>query len=195
MIRNGRWERNHGISRRRAIGTATFALSASVIALVVLLAFVAVSAQSGTHTVTDTSTFIGTSTWVTSVISTQPVTQTVTTTAVSTLTFAYLSASGPGYCTAGQAYAPCWGGSEPYVFNCLSAAETEQGCTQEVVGTARPYPSYMISIRYPFSNQTEPSWADCVWSVQGETHGQVFAFCSLVNSTSFIIGEPAGPRQ
>jgi hypothetical protein len=120
------------------------------------------------------------------------VTTTATTTVLSTMSFGYLTASGT-VCMAGEAYAPCWGGggNAPYVFNCLGDATSQQGCTQQVVDTTPPNGSYVINIRYPFSNQTQPSWSNCLWSIQGEMPGQGYAYCSLVGSNSFIMGEPA----
>jgi hypothetical protein len=146
------------------------------------VAFTAMSAHPVTSTVTSTST---------STTSTRTVTQTVSTSTSSTASFAYLTANGG--CAAGGKAAPCWGGSA-YIFNCLSAAETQQGCAQLII-TTLPNWNYTINIRYPFSNQSEPSWANCLWSVQGEIPGQGFAYCSPINSTSFTIGEPVGGRQ
>ena len=109
--------------------------------------------------------------------------------------FTYLSAS--SICTGPGGYAPCWGG-DAYVFNCASAAATQKGCIQQVVTTilteVSPPPSYVINIRYPFANQTEPSWANCLWTEQGITPGQGYANCMLVNSTSFIMGIQAPPH-
>lgn len=106
--------------------------------------------------------------------------------------FDFLSAA--GICTQRGGYAPCWGG-DAYVFDCASSAATSQGCTQRVTSAKAPYPSYTINIRYPFTNQTEPSWANCLWTVHGITHGQGYAYCISVNSTSFVVGEqpPAHP--
>ena len=82
-------------------------------------------------------------------------------------------------------------------FNCAAAASTLQGCTQKViyagVPLVSPVPSYVINIRYPFTNQTAPWWANCVWTVQGITPGQGYGYCMSVNSTSFALGEPTPP--
>jgi hypothetical protein len=104
-------------------------------------------------------------------------------------------------CTGPGGYAPCFGGSmpnnTPYFFNCAAAASTLQGCTQKVtyagVPLVSPAPSYVINIRYPFTNQTAPWWANCVWTVQGITPGQEYGYCMSVNSTSFALGEPTPP--
>ena len=48
-----------------------------------------------------------------------------------------------------------------------------------------------MNIKYPFANQTEPYWANCLWTVQGTTAEQGYANCISVNSTSFIMGQPA----
>src|ERR1022692_1878597 len=37
--------------------------------------------------------------------------------------------------------------------------------------------SYVINIRYPFANQTEPPWANCLYTVQRITPGQGYANC------------------
>lgn len=211
----------HGVTTyvRRAATTTTLVLSAIIVVVVGLLAITAISPIYTTYTVTNTFTSIGTSTQTetltfqtnytsTSTVSAQPVTNTVTatsiqttavisfrnntvtTTVLSTMSFSYLTASGT-VCMAGEAYAPCWGGNDPYVFNCLSTATTQQGCTQQVVDTTPPNGSYMINVRYLFNNQTQPSWSNCLWSIQGEMPGQGYGYCSVVGSNSFIIGEPA----
>jgi hypothetical protein len=104
-------------------------------------------------------------------------------------------------CTGPGGYAPCFGGSmpnnTPYFFNCAAAAATPQGCTERVTYAGAPLispaPSYVINIRYPFTNQTAPWWANCVWTVQGITPGQEYGYCMSVNSTSFALGEPTPP--
>jgi hypothetical protein len=106
--------------------------------------------------------------------------------------YIYLSAG--GFCSGPGGYEPCWGGTDAYVFDCASSAATPEGCTQIVTSTLAPYPSYTIDIRYPFTNQTTPSWANCLWTVAGVTPGQGYAYCISVNSTSFVIGEQAGPH-
>ncbi len=91
-------------------------------------------------------------------------------------------------------YIPCFGSSQPYVFNCAAAAATSQGCTQEVTSTLAPYPSYVINIRYPFISSSAPSWANCRWIVSGAA-GAVSGsgHCFSSNSTSFLVGEQAPP--
>jgi hypothetical protein len=171
--------------RRIAVGTTAIALSAVVIVLAVVVGFTVISLQSNTQTST---TAAGLTTNMTSQSNSA---STTTTTASSTASYAYLSDDGG--CAAGGKAAPCWG-SPPYVFNCLSAAQTQSGCTQ-LVSTTTPNWNFSINIRYPFSNQTAPSWANCLWSVQAEAPGQGFGHCSVLNSTSFTIGEPApGPQ-
>ncbi|MDV3244077.1 MAG: hypothetical protein LYZ66_02730 [Nitrososphaerales archaeon] len=102
----------------------------------------------------------------------------------------YLSAS--GYCSViPGGSVPCWGG-DAYVFNCVSEAASPQGCTHQVTSTLAPYPSYVINIRYPFANQTGPSWANCLWTVQGIEQG--YAACVTINSTSFAVGIQAPPH-
>lgn len=110
--------------------------------------------------------------------------------------FIYLTAS--AICTGPGGYAPCWGG-DAYVFQCapnlLSGPSTPEQCTQRVTSTLAPYPSYIISVTLPEVNQTdEPSWANCMWTVQGITPGQGYAQCTAINSTSFIMGVQAPPH-
>ncbi len=110
--------------------------------------------------------------------------------------FIYLTAS--AICTGPGGYAPCWDG-DPYVFTCpanlLSGPATTQTCTQEVTSLLAPHPSYVINITIPYVNQTgEPSWANCMWTVQGITPGQGYAYCVAINSTSFTMGEQAPPH-
>jgi hypothetical protein len=129
---------------------------------------------------------VTTSTTTTTTIQTDTTTttRTIIQSNVSTGSWMFLSVS--GNCTG-----PCFGG-DAYVFNCASAAATSQGCTTSTTG---PYPSYVMNIKYPFANQTEPSWANCLWTVQGITQGQGYAYCISINSTSFIMGEQAPPHQ
>ena len=183
-----RWSRhNQGArAKRTAIGTTTVALLAVIIALVAVVGFTMISSPSGTQTSTTSSTQTTTTS-----ASQSSGASTVTTTASSSMSFAYLSTYGG--CSAGGKAAPCWG-SPAYVLNCLSAAKTQQGCTQ-LVSTTTPNWNFTINLRYPFSNQTAPSWANCLWSMQGGIPGQGFGHCSPVNSTSFTIGEPAPARQ
>jgi len=202
LVANRKSKRYHGIvARRAAIGRTAVAVSAVVIALVVVLGFTILSSQSNTQTATTTSTTVvasqSSSTSMTTTVvasqssSTSMTTTTATTSASSTTPLAYLTAGGG--CALGGKPAPCWG-SPAYVFNCVTEAETQQGCTQ-LVSTTTPNWNYTINIRYPFSNQTEPSWANCLWSMQGGIPGQGYGYCSLVNSTSFTMGEPAPPPQ
>ncbi|MGH9920094.1 MAG: hypothetical protein ACRD6W_14665, partial [Nitrososphaerales archaeon] len=53
-----------------------------------------------------------------------------------------------------------------------------------------PYPVYGISIT-SYSNQSEP-WANCAYQV-GIGSGELGAYCVLLNSTAFIVGEPVPP--
>jgi hypothetical protein len=170
-----------------------------VIAGVLISASLFFAVGQATKTVTTTA-----NEGINSVGSTETVTQTTTVYSI----VGYLSltaASACGYAGATPPLpggdGPCWGG-DAYVFNCASEAATQQGCTEDVVysgpgaegiGGVKPVPNYVISIRYPFTNQTEPSWGNCVWTVQGIVPGQGYALCSAVNATAFIVGVPAAP--
>ncbi len=168
--------------------------SAIVIAGVLVSASLFFAVGQATKTIT-TTTGQGTS----SNGATETVTQTTTVYSV----VGYLALTAKAACAFGSATppspggdGPCWGG-DAYVFNCTSEAATQQGCTQQVVyvgiSGVSPPPSYVINIRYPFTNQTEPSWGNCVWTVQGIVPGQGYAHCSAVNSTAFIMGVPTTP--
>lgn len=113
------------------------------------------------------------------------------TAASSSMSLAYLSTNGG--CSAGGKAAPCWG-TPAYVFNCLPTARTQPGCTQLVITTSPDW-NFTINIRYPFSNQTAPSWANCLWSVPGQVPGQGFGLCTQVNWTAFTVGRPAPAPQ
>ena len=142
-------------------------------------------------TSTTTRMLATTTTSATTLTSTITTTDTTIQTSFSAISWIFLSAS--SYATGPGGYAPSWGGNA-YLFNCASAAATPQGCTQQVTSTLAPYPSYVINIKYPFANQSVPSWANCLWTVQGITPGQDYAYCISVNSASFIMGEQAPPH-
>jgi hypothetical protein len=131
--------------------------------------------------------------------STKTVTSTTTATSAQTATtvslndsYSYLSAS--GICSGPGGYGPCWSSGHAYIFDCAGSAATSEGCTQEVTSTLAPFPSYTINIRNPFTNQTVPSWANCLWTVAGTSPSQGYAYCAALNSTSFVIGEQAPPH-
>jgi len=124
-------------------------------------------------------------------VTTSTTTSTTTQTSVSFGSWIYLSAD--GYATDAGRYVPSWGG-DAYLFNCASSAATTQGCTGQVTSTLVPHPSYFVNVRYPYANQTEPSWANCLWTVEGIPAGQGYGYCTLINSTSFIVGDQAPPH-
>ncbi|MDA4115620.1 MAG: hypothetical protein OK442_03575 [Thaumarchaeota archaeon] len=188
---NGRSALSYKAARRTAIGSVSIAISAVVIALVVILMVTTISPQSATTSASmSTSTNGGGPASSTSSGARNSSNASSATSSSSATSYAYLSAGGG--CSADGKAAPCWGGAA-YVFNCLSAAGTQQGCTQ-LVSTTTPDWNFTVNIRYPF-NQTMPSWANCQWDVVGEIPGQGYGYCSAVNSTSFIIGQPSAPPQ
>jgi hypothetical protein len=77
-------------------------------------------------------------------------------------------------------------GGDAYVFDCLAAAASPNGCTQTVTSTLSPYPSYVINIRYPFTNSTTPSWANCL-TTENESSG--YARCIPITSAAFVVFE------
>jgi hypothetical protein len=169
------------------------------LALVVVLASATLIEHGQVTTVTATSTITQTSTTVSTAMTTTTDTVRVSNSADSWL---YLDTSGvcSSFSATGSGYTACWGGSGngAYVFNCASAAATPQGCTRQVTTTLTTtsgfIPSYIINVWYPFANETEPAWANCLYSVQ--TSGQPlegFANCAFTNSTAFTMGIPAPP--
>lgn len=167
---------NRSVTARRAIGARAVAVSAVVVVLVIIVGFELSQSTSQLST---------------SMTSAASSASTQTTTASSSMSLAYLSTSGG--CSAGGKAAPCWG-SPAYVFDCLSSAQTQQGCTRLVVTTSPDW-NFTVTVRYPFTNQTAPSWANCLWSVPGQVPGQGFGLCTQVSSTSFTVGMPAPPPQ
>jgi hypothetical protein len=149
--------------------------------------------QITTSTATSTTTWTHTTTTISATTQTNTITTTgtITQTSFSSVSMMFLSAS--GYATGPGGFMPVWGG-DAYLFDCAGEAATPQGCTHQVTSTLAPYPSYVINIKYPFANQTEPSWANCLWTVQGTTPEQGYAYCVPINSTSFIVGEQSPPH-
>ena len=148
------------------------------------------------RTITSVSTTTSISTVASVSTATSISTVTLTTTSVTVLgSLVYISAS--DYCLAGYPnhYVPCWGndntGETAYVFNCTNEAATPQGCTQRVTSTLAPHPSYTINTRWPFTNSTEPVWANCLWAVGGA--GEGYGYCASFNSTAFVMGQYLAP--
>jgi hypothetical protein len=130
------------------------------------------------------------------VTSTSTSTNTLTSTSIVTATSSLLTAygfqfiTGSGICTANGALVPCWG--EPaYVFDCPPSLPTEpyESCSQFVVSDVSAYASYGISVT-SYSNQSE-QWANCAY--QAGFAAEQGAYCVPLNSTAFILGEPAPP--
>jgi hypothetical protein len=81
-------------------------------------------------------------------------------------------------------------GMNAYVFNCIAAAASPDGCTQTVTVTEWPYPSYVINIRYPFTNSTTPASANCLTTpgiIVNESSG--YARCIPITLTAFVVFE------
>jgi len=101
-----------------------------------------------------------------------------------------------GSCSGPSGFTPCFGGnfSQAEVFNCTSAAASASGCTQLVINPSEPQNSYQITIWYPyFGHSNEPSWANCIYTDSGDPGQYYGAYCVSVNSTAFIVTEPAPP--
>jgi hypothetical protein len=163
---------------------ARTALLGLFVALTIVLASTTVY-ESGTRT-TLTSTSTSTST----LTSTSTSTSTVTTTSSLLTAYGFQFITESGICTANGVLAPCWG--EPaYVFNCQSSLLTEpyESCSQFVASDVSAYASYSISVT-SYRNQSEP-WANCAY--QAGFAAENGAYCVALNSTAFILGEPAPP--
>ena len=153
---------------------ARTALLGLFVALTIVLASTTVYESSTRTTLTSTSTSTSTST--------------LTTT--SSLLAAYGFQFIAGICPASGVLALCWG--EPAdVFNCQPSLLTEpdESCSQVVTSDVFRYPAFGISVT-SYSNQSEP-WANCAY--QFGFASAVGAYCVLLNSTAFILGEPAPP--
>jgi len=127
------------------------------------------------------------------VTSTFATTTTDTETAMSS--FSYFTAN--AICTGTGGYVPCFG-SPAYVFNScpnlLSGPPARYTCTYTVKDTLSPYPSYTVNITIGVRGEaTEPQWANC--SMADASKMTYFVECiPVVNSTAFIVGEPAPPH-
>jgi hypothetical protein len=160
---------------------ARSALLGLFVALTIVLASTTVYESGIRTTLTSTSTSTNTLTSTPS---------TVTTTSSLLTVYGFQFITGSGICTAGGALALCWG--EPAeVFNCPPSfpSEPDESCGQVVTTDVFPYPTYGISVT-SYSNQSEP-WANCAYQLGFAS--EVGAYCVLLNSTAFIVGEPAPP--
>ncbi len=152
------------------------ALFGLLVALTIVLASTTVYESGTKTTLTSTST------------STTTATNTVTTTGSLLTVYGFDFITASGNCDGGNA--PCWG-QPAYVFNCPPSFPAEPGgsCSKVVVSDVFPFPTYGINV-VPYHNQSQP-WANCAYEL-GFT-GEVGAYCVLLNSTAFILGEPAPP--
>lgn len=185
------------------IGAAIFASS--------YLGTATTETRTSTFTTTTTETFpsteTATSTQTTTVVSQRNNTLTVTSIQTTTQTVAnrtipwyglyYLSAA-PGCAVSYGVHsypAPCFAYSGGVLFDCAAAAATPQGCTEKVNITGTSNQNFIITIWYPY-NTGVPS-QNCKWTESLPTPpgpDSAFAYCISVNSTSFLISEPApGP--
>jgi hypothetical protein len=101
-----------------------------------------------------------------------------------------------GSCRGPVGYAPCFGGdfSQAELFNCAGAAALPSGCARRVVSSSNPQNSYQITIWYPYvGHSNESSWANCLYTDSGDPGQYYGAYCVSINSTSFIVTEPAPP--
>ena len=141
------------------------------------------------HTITDTATETETET-----------TTTTTTIANRTIPWyglVYLSAD-PG-CTVSSGVTSypgvCSSYSDPVLFNCAAAAATPKGCTQVVDITGTSNQNFTVTVWYP-DNSGRPG-QNCDWTQLLPPPFEldlINAYCIPVNSTTFLVSEPAsGP--
>lgn len=91
--------------------------------------------------------------------------------------------------------APCFSSSfsQAFVFTCLQAAATPQGCTTRFNDTEYADVSYAITVWYPYVNRTAgaPSWANCAFNTPGGNPNQFYAsfpsYCIPIGANSFIL--------
>jgi hypothetical protein len=187
-------------SKDAATGATTIALLVIISVLIGALGVVLLSPQSVIHPVTTTFTRTAMLACERNYTATtmEPGRLSVTTSPFCSS----LYLSNASACTEPSGYSPCFDGpvSDAYVFNCAIAAASPSGCTQHVVSSLIPSNSYAISISFPYINQTssEPSWANCMFDVNGKYNdgggvGVSYAYCISVSSTAFILSEEAPP--
>ena len=96
----------------------------------------------------------------------------------------------------GGATVPCL---EPFsdaqVFDCLSAASTQAGCTEQMNGTSPipyPYPtSWTMTIWYPYPVPSNVSTlSNCRIQIKGLS-GSFYEFCVTVSLNGFVVSEEA----
>ena len=165
-----------------------------------LLAHPSASTITSVSTVSSTVTSVQTTTYETNMTVTQTATST-TTVASTTLPWYgldYLTDLSGCTVSSGTAYsspAPCWGQSNGVLFNCAGTASTSQGCTERVnlVGTNE---NFNVTVWYPYPVNGSAPWQNCKWTEPiplpiGPQTG--YAYCFLVNSTTFMVSVPASP--
>lgn len=182
----------HAVDPTKPRLNARTALLAIFVALTIALASTIVYETGNRTTVTSTSTSTSTltsiSTRSSTVTSTSTLTSTVTTTSSVLTASGFQFITGSGICTAGGALALCWG--EPaFVFNCPPSFPSgpDESCGQVVPNHGPlPYPPFSLSVT-SYSNQSQP-WANCAY--QMGFGSKVGAYCLLLNSSAFIMGQP-----
>jgi hypothetical protein len=111
-----------------------------------------------------------------------------------------------GPCTGSTGVAPCFGGrATAMIFNCLSAAATTMGCTEEFVsGSSQTFQEgartttytakFQITIWYPHSpSPIGQPWTNCGYTESGDRGTIIYAYCITSNSTAFLVSKPGPP--
>ena len=159
--------------------------------------------NTSTITITITNSDIVTTVATKTLTNTTTETETVTTTEMRSVPvpwygLVYLSANS-GYTVSygSMVYpTPCFGATG-YVFECGAAAATSQGCTQEVY-ISGANENFNVTIWYPYLDHAgEQPGQNCQWSGSLPSppgpDGPYYAYCIPVNSTSFLVSQPAPP--
>ena len=79
--------------------------------------------------------------------------------------------------------------SSAEIFNCRAAAATSSGCTQVTVPVSATL-SFEVTVRFPYPSGNPESSGDCSWYM-GAYNQSFEVSCDPLNSTSFVLSEPA----
>jgi hypothetical protein len=179
-----------------AVGYSSFLLGLSTHPLTTT------STQTQTMTSQETYTLTNTQTLIRNVTTTNTTTLTVTRYNATSFPFDYplylsssCAASGP-LPNGTVVSEPCSSNdlSSAYVFNCLAAAASPSGCTQNVTSSLIPSSSYSITIWYPYASppSSNRTWANCMDVLDGKYYPS-YDYCITVSPEGFILSQPGGP--
>jgi len=102
-----------------------------------------------------------------------------------------MGANATGTCADNNYPVPCFGlFSHAEIFNCVAAAAGPFGCTKDISPDQEPAHSYTITIWYPYYAANMSSYENCKYHVTGQRPPFQYAYCILLNSTSFVASLP-----